>query len=782
MSKLRILGFRVVLLSLLLWAATGAAEVSSPGPWIFFSDLDSGPNSGGESVSGFTGAYVTLYGNFFGASQGSSTVTWNGQDCLRVVDPTSSYNGWGSSYLWYQKIVVQLGSNCSPGPGDFVVTVNGQASNQLPFTVRPGNIYCVSTNGDDGNTGNFPSSCWATIPHAADTMVAGDVTYVEDGVTQTTIHKFTAYLAINTAGTPGNPISLVTSPGATATIGLESGGPDTYAAIRTPNVSGPCDNQAPACYWNIAGFTVRNNNIGIEVSSGSSFFRVVANDVSCPTARGFFQGGCMDSGLGVSNVSYIGNYDHDNAMVDAGDGSATKGFHNMYFSTDSNHIVAAWNLIDGDTGQNKCNGGACNACRGIQFHSTPQGSAQGFDLYDLHVHDNLIRNIHCDAINFATVDPSQGTVEAYNNLIYQVGTGTLTGDTSHYNCINFPGYYYQGPKPSGTAQVYNNTCYDYGSAGGDTAGGLQFVQDGSLNVDFTNNILCSLSGESYISGSSTTSAISGSNNLFFGNGSGPSYLSANVNSDPNFVSAASGDFRLLPGSPAIAAGVAVASVSTDQRGVARPLASAYDLGALEFVTDGAPPPPPTLQSINVTPNPGSVGMGNTVSFNATGHYSDNSTQNITTRVTWSSGDASVATVVSNSGVASGVAPGTATVTASASGLSGAAPLRVNSAPSLTVVDFDTPTPPGNPYNSIEGVFGGINFGSNQWAWENGYLSDPTNNIYFNSPGNTSTFAFAEGTHVLVSMKVATSVAGTLTLSDDAGQIKRKTSRRDRCNL
>src|SRR5215472_14142032 len=107
MPKLKSLLFTLLLLSLLLYSASCVAQASSPAPRIFFTDLDSGPNTGGESVSGFAGAYVTLYGNFFGASQGSSTVTWNGQSCLRVVSSTGSYHGWGSSYLWFQKIVVQ---------------------------------------------------------------------------------------------------------------------------------------------------------------------------------------------------------------------------------------------------------------------------------------------------------------------------------------------------------------------------------------------------------------------------------------------------------------------------------------------------------------------------------------------------------------------------------------------------------------------------------------------------------------------------------------------------
>src|SRR5215470_15069479 len=116
MSQLKSLLFVLLLLfSTLYTTTTCAAQSSSPAPQIFFADLDSGPNSGGESVSGFAGAYVTLYGNFLGATQGSSTVTLNGQNCLRVVPATGTYTGWGNTHFWYQTIVVQLGSGCSQG-------------------------------------------------------------------------------------------------------------------------------------------------------------------------------------------------------------------------------------------------------------------------------------------------------------------------------------------------------------------------------------------------------------------------------------------------------------------------------------------------------------------------------------------------------------------------------------------------------------------------------------------------------------------------------------------
>ncbi|MGH9725943.1 MAG: Ig-like domain-containing protein, partial [Candidatus Acidiferrales bacterium] len=54
--------------------------------------------------------------------------------------------------------------------------------------------------------------------------------------------------------------------------------------------------------------------------------------------------------------------------------------------------------------------------------------------------------------------------------------------------------------------------------------------------------------------------------------------------------------------------------------------------------------PPTLQSISVTPANPSIAKGTTKQLTATGTYSDNSTQDLTASVTWSSDTPGVATV------------------------------------------------------------------------------------------------------------------------------------------
>jgi hypothetical protein len=70
----------------------------------------------------------------------------------------------------------------------------------------------------------------------------------------------------------------------------------------------------------------------------------------------------------------------------------------------------------------------------------------------------------------------------------------------------------------------------------------------------------------------------------------------------------------------------------------------------------------TLQSITLAPVNPSAATGQTVAFTATGHYSDGSSQVLTSGVSWSSSNTGVATV-SAGGLASALAAGSTTITA-----------------------------------------------------------------------------------------------------------------------
>ena len=94
-----------------------------------------------------------------------------------------------------------------------------------------------------------------------------------------------------------------------------------------------------------------------------------------------------------------------------------------------------------------------------------------------------------------------------------------------------------------------------------------------------------------------------------------------------------------------------------------------------------------LQSIALTPANPSITAGGTQQFTATGTYSDNSTQNLTSQVTWASATSAVATI-NSSGLATGVAQGISVISASLPGFTGTTLLTVNAATALQITNFN----------------------------------------------------------------------------------------------
>ena len=70
-----------------------------------------------------------------------------------------------------------------------------------------------------------------------------------------------------------------------------------------------------------------------------------------------------------------------------------------------------------------------------------------------------------------------------------------------------------------------------------------------------------------------------------------------------------------------------------------------------------------LQSISVTPSSSSIPKGATKQFSALGTYTDTSTHDLTTSVTWDSGTTAVATIAANTGLALGTGTGSTQITA-----------------------------------------------------------------------------------------------------------------------
>jgi hypothetical protein len=103
---------------------------------------------------------------------------------------------------------------------------------------------------------------------------------------------------------------------------------------------------------------------------------------------------------------------------------------------------------------------------------------------------------------------------------------------------------------------------------------------------------------------------------------------------------------------------------------------------------------PTLSSIGVTPAAPSIVQGTTQQFTATAVYSDNSKQDITSSVTWTSsatGVATISTAASTMGLATAVGAGSTTITAAMSGVSGTTTLTVTAATLVSIA-----VTPANP--------------------------------------------------------------------------------------
>jgi hypothetical protein len=556
----------ILFVAILVLAGASIAGAQTPPPIIFFTDITSGPNSGGENVSGFSGAYVTIYGDNFVSSQGSSTITLNGSNCLRVVS-------WGTSWLWYQKVVVQLGSSCTSG--NFVITVSGQASvtsgvqlngatlNPAAFTVQSGNIRCVSSSGNDSNLGTFAGGCWRTIQHAITTVSSGDIAYIESLTEGDNCPQYNSGNCVLSAGAAGSPKAIVAYPGATVTINtIENSG------IRTPLVSGP------GPYWVFAGLNITAKNNAFSYVTGN--VRIVGNTMACPTGNGYTACGEFEGAQG---------FVYGNELTIAGVVNAQKEYHGFYFEEGDYHTDFGWNSVHNVRG-----------CRGVQFYSS-----QGNNMYDLHVHDNLIHDIVCDGINFATVNPNSGPVEAFNNVEYNVGTGPDPSDgASDYACFLIVAA--GSPLITVPVQVYNNTCYNAGNTGTSNPSGSGAVSAGIPYV-LQNNIFSQSNGQPYMATafSPCTSIASGSvANDWFGAGAPPNCtgLSSSLNVDPLVTSTSTPNFHLQTASPMIGAGSANKYSTFDHDALVR--RSPPSIGAYEYSSGAIQKPnPPTNLKVTV---------------------------------------------------------------------------------------------------------------------------------------------------------------------------------------
>jgi len=535
-----------------------AASVPSA-PIVLYTDIASGPNSGGENNNG---AYLSIFGKYFGSGGlGTTTkVTIGGKE-------VAVYRALGTSKARsdIQQITVQIGalSGVTPGTAQPVrVTVNGVASNtDVTFTVNPGHILFVDNVSGSAPTGTVDDitkpfrhvQTSDTSKAAFGAMQSGDIIVLRGTGTSWTDSGNDTYFVkfINkdgtapTGATGTGPLTLMGYPGEDVFIDFEG------KAVHKGAISGidTTGGFTGGHFVTIADLRIESGGDAgpIAVQIAGDHWRIVNNELSAASATNTAKAAAINGN--ATNSFWYGNHIHDIA------GGSAQENHGIYIDGDGSYDIG-YNTIEHVTGGN-----------GFQiFVNGGNGSDFGNHI---HFHHNLVHDVSKHGLNVA--DGSQNDIALWDNVVYNTAYSGLRFNTNTLH----------------GARIDNNTIYNADTAG--TFGGYAAISNDwnfpSDALDLRNNIVVPAPGKPYTGGSVGIDSGIGtiSNNLWSGGTGSVSFDTHPVLAAPGFVNAAQADFHLLANSAAINAGSAgvAAWVVDDFDNDPRLIGSAYDIGAYE---------------------------------------------------------------------------------------------------------------------------------------------------------------------------------------------------------
>lgn len=601
-----------------------------PYPALRFTDMASGPNTGLGDRTG-KGAIVTMWGNDLGSTQGTSKIYF--KDSAGTVHQAAHIYYWTNadgktgggpadlySYQKMQEVAFSIPDSASPGKGAIYVEVNRKKSNSLYFTIRPGKIYHVKTNGNDTTGNGSWSKPWKTISTGAIPKVgAGDTIYAHDRIqeidTDNRIANKSAGIRITSKkGTYNTPFSLIAYPGAHVLVQGENYG---------------ISNQDSA-YWVISKLSVKAGefeyNSDSHVSTGIETFkggRLIGNEITdrenvvrptssitgCAEGRSGAISGNALNGDKVSGAKIYGNYIHDWGCDDTSEHEHAVYISNRSYSskTDPHINVRAWELGWNFLKDNKAIYGLHN------YDENVKGGTECGDLTGiLKIHDNAVVNQRGSGINVINGGPTTvktcWTVptEVYNNLLVSTGLGPNgTRNVPEYN-YKVPMYamYFGGYGLKSPIKAYNNTIYGYGDSRLSTrenSGGALRVGNTSRDrnryfngtLEWINNIVYDTKNFSFsnIGPGLESKIIAHNNNLWYHGGNNvpsqpPTWDTAPKIGNPLLRDVKNNDFSPSAKSPVLDVGLNLSTISSafkkDFYGISRPQNFRYDIGAFEF--------------------------------------------------------------------------------------------------------------------------------------------------------------------------------------------------------
>jgi hypothetical protein len=585
-------------------AATSPPPIA-PMPLVIYTDIVSGPNSGGENDKGI---YLSLFGKNLGDSGlGTKTKVYIGEaevDNYRYLGPSKGRPD-------IQQISVQVGALGNPKPGTALpikVVVDGRASNtDLTFMVSPGNIYFVdNVSGVDTvdiTTGGSFAAPFRTVQKAGGKKIsfsidsasfsgawgrvrAGDFMVMRGTGKPWTDLGFDNYFmrALNKSGCPiGVPCAEGggTSSGAITLMGYPGEDAYIYNPYKPGVFRGALSSASSARIKEGKGSRITVANLRIEGGNddgvvntqlGGSYWRIVNNELTAATAvanLNALAGGIVGSGAGEF---WVGNHIH---AIYQGPAGGRLQNHGIYVGDDpvpagSSSYEIAYNLIKNIPGGN-----------GFQIHV---GGLTTGVANNVNFHHNIIDDVGKHGINLA--EGTQNNILIWNNLVYNTTyAGIRMGGTSFIQNL----------------RLFNNTFYNTNTSRHPSyAAFLYEMNPAPGQFDVRNNIFVPASGTKYYVATmaplTTPRLGSITNNLWFGGtGTNPatSFSSSSLQGNPQFISTTPGseNFRLRAGSPAVDSGSGVvSSVVKDDHEIAtatltrtiRPQGKGYDIGAYEF--------------------------------------------------------------------------------------------------------------------------------------------------------------------------------------------------------
>ena len=553
---------KFLLSCLFVLLCSGAAFATQP-PRLLYTDLTSGPKTGGENN---WGVYVTLFGKYFTTSTG--TVTLGGV-------PVATIRSWSD-----EKVVVQLGPSVPDGASNFIVTAGGVASNTLPFYVRTGRIRfwdpTVSVSGDGS-----VNSPWKNFSSWTSSITVGDTLYVKGGTAGYVdirtnqigdASKFIMgfYSTSLPEGTLNNEIAIVAYPGHEIILDSEDNG-----AL----VTSLCMDRG---YWVAANFKIKSYACNPHAGRGGTGSVLLRGST----------GHCRLVNLDIKGMTYPAQtyWDTDPGAVAYG----------------SLWVQSSTNTIYG------CNFYGARVANKLDHCVYFQNGTDGNDVGWCKFWDNWMAQGPVVSAN----NDSDGTTDFLNNSVHDchIDCRGSKDQEDGFNACPLRAIYWAGVGVNSSGKIYNNVIIEGGENRGNQSGGF-WMSKGNFevynntfyrcygtqynnytikveagNIVLRNNIFYNQSSGYYVEIAAGATATISDNLYYGGQGSLPAD-SDPLSQNPRFEDAASYDLHLTTYSPCISRGYTLPSYIThDYDSVPRPTGE-VDIGAYEALPEDSPTPP-----------------------------------------------------------------------------------------------------------------------------------------------------------------------------------------------